>query len=153
MKYLISILLLFVTLNSFSQTELNFKPEKQQNNERLIRLGMFTSSIILNAVGESQNNHGNKDIGHLCTAASYGIVLSIPLIINVDKSKWYWYILEYASLRFALFDYAYNISAGLPLNYHGNSNYYDRVMNNNESWYIAKGLTFTLGIAIDINEL
>ena len=144
--------------NSDIVTDFNYKlPElestKQIRRENWTRLGLFTGSIVCNAIGDGLNNSGNKDLGHLFNAASIGITLSIPLLIDVNKNTWYAYLLEYAFLRFALFDYTYNAVAGLPFNYHGKSNYYDRFMNQNETWIFQKSVIFSVGISINFNDI
>ena len=115
MKKLIIIILLLISVQSFSQD--NWK-----------RLGLFTSSIVLNAAGDGFMDEGNKEIGHLLKAASIGTTLAIPLIIDVDKDDWLEYILSYAFIRFAIFDYTYNATRGLPIGYTGNTLHYDTFM-------------------------
>ena len=88
MRKILIILLILISLNSYSQRK-----------EQWIKLGMFTTSIALNAVGDGLNTSGNKDLGHLCNALSIGVTLSIPLIIDIKKDEWYWYLLEYSFIE------------------------------------------------------
>jgi len=147
MKQLISILLIFVCLTSYAQ----YNPRKAKQ-DNWIRLGLFTGSIVLNAVGDGLNDSGNKDWGHICNAASIGLTLSVPLFIDVEKDKWYWYLLEYTFIRFAVFDYSYNLTRGLPLEYHGTSNYYDRIWGEQQSLLLTKSAFLTIGIAINFTQ-
>ena len=80
-------------------------------------------------------------------------MLSIPLIIDVNKDNWIIYLLEYTFIRFGIFDYMYNASAGNDLNYIGNSNFYDKALGNQDHLAFAKVLSLTVGIAINFNEL
>jgi hypothetical protein len=89
---------------------------------------VYTSSIVLNAVGDGLNDSGSKQWGHFCNAASIGILLTSPFIIDYEKSKWGWYLTSYTSLRIALFDYSYNLTRGLGLNYIGGTSTWDRVL-------------------------
>ncbi|MDA3953111.1 MAG: hypothetical protein PF485_05660 [Bacteroidales bacterium] len=145
MTKLLTILLILVSLNGFSQTQ------REIRNDNWLRLGLFTSSIVLNSIGDGFNNSGNKDMGHLCNALSIGVTLSIPLIIDVNRDNWAWYLFEYTFIRFAIFDYAYNMAAGNDLNYIGNSNYYDKALQGQQLGF-AKAMSLTVGIAINFQQ-
>lgn len=115
---------------------------------------MFTTSIALNAVGDGLNTAGNKDLGHLCNALSIGVTLSIPFVIDIKKDEWYWYLLEYSFIRFATFDYIYNISAGNDLTYYGQSQGYDKFLGKQEEWGVAviKGTVLMIGVSINFQK-
>lgn len=142
MKKLLTIILILICFGSFSQTR----------KENWTRLGLFTGSIVLNAVGDGLNDSGNKEWGHVCNAASIGLTLSIPLIIDVNKDNWLWYLLEYTFIRFGIFDYTYNLAAGNDFNYIGNSNFYDRSLVNQDHLFLPKTLSLTVGIAINFQQ-
>jgi len=144
MRKLFTIILILISLNSFAQT----RTQREIRNDNWLRLGLFTGSIALNAVGDGLNNSGNKEWGHVCNALSIGVTLSIPLIINVDKSNWYWYLLEYSFIRFAMFDYGYNYAANLPYDYVGDSNHYGQIMQGQDLIF-PKAWSLTLGIAFN----
>jgi hypothetical protein len=143
MKTALSILLLTLTLNLSAQ-----------KNEPLKVIGVYTAAIVLNAVGDGLNDEGTKGWGHACNAASIGLLLSSPFIINYDRKKWYWYLASYTSLRIGLFDYTYNTTRGLPLNYIGGTSTWDQVLGklNPPSTYLLRGVFFTVGISIPIHE-
>lgn len=143
MRKILIILLLLVSLNTYSQRK-----------EQWIKLGMFTASIALNAVGDGLNTAGNKDLGHLCNALSIGVTLSIPLVIDIKKDEWYWYLIEYSFIRFATFDYIYNISAGNDLGYFGQSHGYDKFLGRQNGWGVAaiKGTVLMIGISINFQK-
>ena len=142
MKKVLILILILLSLNSYSQTR----------KENWTRLGLFTGSIVLNAVGDGLNDSGNKEWGHLCNAASIGLTLSIPLIIKVDKDNWYCYLLEYMFIRFAIFDYTYNMTRGLPYDYIGDSSSYDKALGSQEHLIFPKTLSLTVGIAINFQQ-
>ena len=143
MRKILIILLILISLNSYSQRK-----------EQWIKLGMFTTSIALNAVGDGLNTAGNKDLGHLCNALSIGVTLSIPLIIDIKKDEWYWYLLEYSFIRFATFDYIYNLSAGNEWSYYGNSHKYDQFFGGQNKYGLAimKGTVLMIGISINFQK-
>jgi len=147
MKKLFSILLILIAFSSFAQYS---KIEQRRNN--WARLGLFTGSIILNSIGDGLNDSGNKDWGHICNAASIGLTLSIPLLIDVNKDNWIAYLLEYTFIRFAIFDYAYNMAAGNKYNYIGNSNFYDKALGNTDHLGFAKVMVLTVGVSINFQQ-
>jgi len=128
------------------------KPKKGEAAKVII---LYSSSIILNAVGDGLNDDGNKGWGHACNAASIGLLLSSPFIIDYDKKKWFWYLASYTSLRIGLFDYTYNTTRGLGLNYIGGTSTWDKVMKkmNPPNTYLGRGVFLGFGIAIPIKEL
>ena len=151
MKKLLIIILVLISINSFAQQ--NYISKRQQRKNNWIRLGLFVSSIGLDAAGDACNNNNNKDIGHLLEVASVGATLAIPLLVDVDKSNWYWYLLEYTFLRFSTFDYVYNAAAGNDFNYNGTSNIYDRVLKKQNQVIIPKIVCFSIGIIINFKCL
>lgn len=88
---------------------------------------LYSTSILLNAVGDALNDEGDKFNGHLCNAGSIALLLATPLLVDLDRTKWYWYLATYTSLRIGMFDFAYNKTRGLPLNYVGTSSATDRM--------------------------
>lgn len=143
MKKLLTILLIIASLSATAQ------------NEDYKRLGMFVGSIALDAAGDAMLDEGNKELGHVLNGASIAVTLSMPLLLDIDKDKWYGYLLSYTFIRFATFDYTYNATRGLPMGYTGNTSYYDKAMqtvpNGFELW--SKSIFLTAGIAINFNEL
>jgi hypothetical protein len=118
-------------------------------------IGIYSGSIILNSVGDGLNDSGNKTWGHACNAASIGLLLTSPFIIDYEKSKWGWYLTSYVSLRIAYFDYGYNLTRGLPLNYIGGTSMWDKVLckMNPPNTYMGRAVFFTVGISIPFNKL
>lgn len=118
-------------------------------------IGIYTASIVLNTIGDGLNDSGKKQWGHLCNAANIGLLLSSPFVIKYDKSKWGWYLASYVALRIAVFDYTYNSTRGLPLNYIGGSSTWDKALQEIKppETSFARAIFFTLGVAIPINEL
>jgi len=145
MKKLLTILLLSLSLNSFSQI-----------GEPLKVISVYSGSIILNAVGDGLNDSGNKTWGHACNAASIGLLVSTPIVFkNVTKENWYHYPIIYSCLRFSMFDYSYNMIRGLPFDYMGTTAPTDRVFNKAPAGYMrfVKGISFTVGIVAPITKL
>lgn len=134
----------------------HFTQHKQKRVPEYLKVvGVYTASILLDAAGDALNDKGEKQWGHLCNAASVGVLLTSPFIIDYDKSKWGWYLSSYVCLRIATFDYTYNAVRGLPLNYIGNTSLWDKGMQklNPPGTLFARTCFFTVGFTIPINEL
>ena len=155
MKKLFLILSLLASSLILSAQYDSIYPVKKKNYEPVKVIALYSSAIILNAIGDGLNDSGEKQWGHACNAASIGILLTSPFIIDYEKSKWGWYLTSYVSLRIALFDYGYNLTRGLPLNYIGGTSTWDKVMKqmNPPDTYMGRGVFFIVGITIPINKL
>jgi len=156
MKKLILIFLLIDLFLSLSgQTFDNIYVKERKIPEAVKVITVYTSSIILNAVGDGLNDSGEKQWGHLCNAVSTGLLLASPFIIDYEKAKWLWYLTSYTSLRIAFFDYSYNLTRGLPLNYIGGTSTWDKILGkmNPPNTYLGRGVVLIVGISIPINEL
>jgi len=156
MKRLITILftlLLTVQLSAQKRYESAKRYNSTKKYEAVKIISTYASSIVLDAMGDGLNDSNHKNWGHLCNAASVGILLTSPFIIDYDKNKWGYYLTSYVALRVALFDYTYNTTRDLPLNYIGNSSYWDKGMQklNPPDTYMIRGVYFILGVAIPIN--
>jgi len=130
------------------------KPEKIIKNEALKTILLYSGSIILNGVGDGLNNNNHKTWGHTCNALSIGTLLVSPFIIHYDKSKWYGYILDYAFLRYSLFDASYNIASGQRYNYIGTTAGTDIIFRKAPTNFrtFTKGISLIVGIALPIND-
>jgi hypothetical protein len=147
MRYIISILLIVISLNSFSQF----------NKTKLKKTAYFTSSILLDASGDASKDFGNKQVGHLLEAASVGVLLLTPF--DNDMRNYYYtatfkdVVLDavlYAGLRYVFFNLAYNLVAGLPWDYIGNTDYVDQLTR--ELGQFSKVVTFTFIIGLERNR-
>ena len=150
---LLTIILLFVTITVNAQYQKRidritiFEPVKV--------ITIFTASILLDAVGDGLYDNGQKTWGHSLQAASTGLLLMSPLFLNMDKDNFWWYLISYTSLRIALFDYTYNITRGLPLEYRGTTSVWDKTLNelNPPSTMWHRSMFLTIGIVIPIQQL
>lgn len=127
-----------------------------QNNDAWKLIGMYTGSIILNAVGDGLNDNDVKTWGHLCNAGSIGLLVASPFIVDYERNKWYIYALTYTSLRISLFDPVYNTTRGLPINYKGNSSLWDktlRVFASRDGFIFGRGCMLVFSVTLPINEL
>ena len=118
-------------------------------------IGIYSGSIVLNAIGDGLNDSGDKGWGHACNAASIGLLLSSPFLIDYEREKWYWYLISYTSLRIAMFDFTYNTTRGLGLNYIGGTSTWDKTLKkmNPPNTYMGRAVFLGFGIAVPINEL
>lgn len=119
-------------------------------------IGIYAGSILLDAVGDGLNDEGEKTWGHACNAASVGLLLASPFVIDYDKSKWGYYLASYVSLRISFFDPTYNLTRGLPVTYIGGTSLWDKSLKHMappDGFMTARSLSLILGISIPINEL
>jgi len=151
MKYLIIILFFFICLSANAQ--LRGLNRKMSEPAKVILT--YAGVVALNAIGDGLNDNGIKDWGHLCNAASIGTLLMSFTWIDYNKNKWWIYPLTYTSLRFTLFDYSYNLTRGLPLNYIGGTSFYDQFMQklNPPETYLMRGCALVVSISIPIKFL
>ena len=151
MKKLITILLIFICLSANGQ--LRGLDRKMSEPAKVILT--YSGAVILNAVGDGLNDSGNKGWGHMANALSIGTLLMSFTWIDYDRNKWWVYPLTYTSLRFTLFDYSYNLTRGLPINYIGGTSFYDQAMQelNPPNMYLARGVSLIFSIAFPITSL
>lgn len=127
-----------------------------QKREAWKTIAVYSSSIVLNAVGDALNDGGHKQAGHLCNALSVGVLLTSPFVIDYEKSKFGWYLTSYTFLRIGLFDYTYNIARGLPYNYIGTTSTWDKFlqqMQPPDGFLTGRIVIFSVGFAIPFNEI
>ena len=151
-------LLIFLFVTSFMVGQVphqNYMIHKDKKNEAVKIIAVYASSIILNGIGDGLNNSNQKSWGHVCNAASIGILLASPFIIHYDKDKWWIYLLDYSFLRYGLFDASYNITRGLPYNYIGTTAGTDIIFHKAPANFrtFSKGISMVMGISLPINEL
>lgn len=137
----------------------NFNPvkiEKKGIPESVKIIGIIAGSIILEAIGDAKYDDGNKEIGKLFQAASVGILVASPFILDIDSKKWGWYFASYISFRIALFDPFYNFTRGLPFEYIGNTSTWDNCLNSfkptkmGQIW--GRSMFLIVAVSIPINQ-
>lgn len=155
MKKLTIILILFaLTISVNAQYSL---PIKKKIPEPVKIITIFAGSIILDAMGDALCDNDEKVWGHGFQAASIGLLLASPFILDIEKGKWPWYLASYISLRIALFDPIYNSTRGLPMDYIGDCSLWDKGLQefnppgNSLLW--GRSVFLIVGISIPINEL
>lgn len=80
----------------------------------------YISIILLKAIADGLNDSGKKPLGHTTDALWLGILLVIPV-----ELVWYVKLISFTLLMIALFDYAYNLTRGLKINYVGTTSWWD----------------------------
>ena len=135
----------------------DFTPVKVQRNWEPVKIiGIIAGSIILEAIGDAKYDTGDKFQGKLYQAASVGLLVASPFILNIDRKKWGWYFASYLSFRIALFNPIYNITRGLDYGYIGSTSGYDKLLGhfnpskNLQMW--GQSIFLVLAISIPINE-
>ena len=135
----------------------DFTPVKVQRNWEPVKIiGIIAGSIILEAIGDAKYDSGFKYQGKLYQAASVGLLIASPFILNIDRKKWGWYFASYLSFRIALFDPVYNTSRDLPIEYIGSTSAWDRGLQKfrpskmGQLW--GRSMFLILAVSIPINE-
>jgi len=149
---IIIIILLFFSLNLSAQLR-GLSTHKFPESAKVILT--YTGAVALNAIGDGLNDNGVKGWGHVANALSIGTLLMSFTWIDYDRTKWWVYPLTYVSVRFAGFDYIYNTTRGLPLNYIGGTSFYDQFMQklNPPETYLMRGCALVVSISIPIKFL
>jgi hypothetical protein len=151
------LLILCLCCSTFGQYDRSGKLLKTHKvvSDKARFIALATTSIILNGIGDGLNtNPKTKPAGHIVTAAAIGTLVSMPLLTNFEKKKWYIYLLSYSFLRAGLFDATYNTTRGLPLGYNGNSCLWDKFWTKSGGkGFLFPILCISVGVALPIDEL
>jgi len=127
--------------------------DKTKQKQKWARIGLITSSIVFNAVGDGLYDDGHKLAAKSFRAASIGSLLAIPVVSGpIGRKKAFKYALSYGLMRFAIFDLAYNGTRGLPLNYVGTTSIHDRVVGGSPPLMIGMMRATSLWISIELNN-
>ena len=106
--------------------------------------------------GKSQGNVNLMYLGHSLKAVSVGVLLSKPLIQNLDTRGWILDIISYGFIRAGSFDEFYNVSRGLPIGTVGSTCIWDKfwgATKSPEEWILgSKALFLTVGFVVPIKE-
>lgn len=131
---------------------IRLKNKKRLDKVKIISL--YSAAIILNGIGDGMNNTHRKTMGHIFNAASIGVLLSTPFIIDYDCKKWYWYLLTYTSLRVTLFDASYNVTTNQPIDFIGSTAITDKLYTKAAELYGAsKAMGLVVGLTIPFRIL
>jgi len=111
--------------------------------------------VVLDATGDALMDSGSKEWGHAFNAASVGLLVSQPFIIDFERSDWKWKLPAYICTRFALFNLTYNlINPNIDnIYYFGNTEITDKVfgkMMSGKSQLLPKGIAFTFAVSITL---
>ena len=151
MKYLLSIFL--IIFSTHIQAQIPNTNNKQENRNKWARIGLLTSSIMFNAVGDGLYDEGNKLVAKSFRAASIGSLLVIPIASgSINKKKAFKYGLSYSLMRVGLFDITYNATRGLPLTYMGITSIYDRVVGGAPVPMMTMMRMTSIWISIELNN-
>ena len=120
-------------------------------------IGIFIGSVFLDAIGDGLNDDGFKGWGHALNAASTGLLLVSPFILDIKLRDIGWYFASYLFIRMAVFDPMYNLTRDLGIDYIGNTSLWDKAWQRlnppTNTKMIFHGLSFSVGIAIPIRHL
>lgn len=135
----------------YSEVDVKKLKTHKENLEWVKIVGIYTASVVLNAMGDGFNNSNKKTLGHVLNGASIGLLVASPFLVKYDTKKWYWYLASYVSLRVGLFDVTYNATRGLPFNFTGTTSPTDKAYNKMEiDPNVTRSLCLTIGMSIPI---
>jgi hypothetical protein len=77
----------------------------------------------LKALADSQNDSGRKGLGHALTSLWIAGLIVVPI-----ELLWYVKLIGFTFIMIALFDYAYNISRGLRIDFVGTTSWWDKAI-------------------------
>jgi hypothetical protein len=171
------ILLIFISNNVIGQIENNINPysltspyiksdfnlndfrEAPYNNSdiRPLKLILINSAAItFQAMGDAYRDMGWLE--HNSQKSMYGHMLHTGMVFSFltlstehfNRKEWIWETILYAGLRFAMYDFIYNKTRGLPFNYFGSSSKYDLFMKKHapDGFIIGKTVIFSVTITI-----
>jgi len=97
----------------------------------IIILFYFTMAVLSGAVGDGLNNVGIQTWGHVLEGLEIALIFWGVYLLDEDKVlKWYEVLvmfITYICLRFAFFDYAYNLAAENELTYLSDRNFWGQL--------------------------
>ena len=102
-------------------------------------VALYILSILSDAIGDALRDT-KKVFSHIFQALAVGSLLCVPFF----EFEWYM-LIGYVCLRIGLFDYAYNLTRGLKLNYIGGTSFWDKFLKKlNPPNTILMRIVFTL---------
>jgi hypothetical protein len=113
------------------------------------------SCVLVGAIGDGLWDEGMALTGHGLEALEVLLLVSGPFIFGLERRNCIPYLIALIAFRIALFDYTYNLVAGLPWDFVGHTSWWDIII----SKYYPKGLIwgraifFILGVALPIREI
>ena len=162
MRKIIIILLALISMTGYAQWgELVPKPKKvffERVPEPVKTITICVTSITLDALGDAWIADGkNTSMAHSFQAASTGILLTTPFVIDLEKRHWLPYCATYVSFRIALFDPVYNMARYGTLEHRSNSNTWDKALTvvspPDGIMFFGRCIFLGVAIAIPIQEL
>lgn len=123
-----------------------------QVQNKWIRVGLFSTSIVLNAVGDGLYDEKKKLLSKSFRAGSIATLLAVPLVTHVEKKDAVNYVVTFSCLRYTLFDAGYNLTRNLPYDYMGTTSHHDRILGKIPKSVITATKGISLGIVIYLNK-
>jgi len=148
MKLILLNVLIGLSFLSYSQ---HTQPKR---GEKWIRAGLFVSSIAFDAVSDGLCDNKQKMLSKSFKVASIGTLLVVPLFTTINKRKNFEYVLEFALMRYALFDDVYSVTRGyMPFtSYSGTTSVQDKLIRRVPTSLIVMSKFVSLGVAFHIND-
>jgi hypothetical protein len=144
------IFIIFFILIIFSVNAQDTIVYKHKN--RLLEYGLMAFSIVSQGLGDGLNSRMRYKESHILYAISVLSLVSVPVFVPLSKKDKFKYISTYFLLRYALFDYSYNIGANRKLNYLGGDNVYDKTIHIIPAGLVNVSKAISIGLIFYINK-
>ena len=123
--------------------------EFNTSNNKWLRFGLYTSSIVFDAIGDARFDMGYKTNGKFYQAISTASLVAIPVFTRFEsKNEAIRFLISAPLIRFSMFDYVYNNERGLPLDYQGTTSYYDNMLPSEKLTGYLKGISMIIGLTM-----
>ncbi len=108
--------------------------------------------VAIGAVSDGLNDDGAKYAGHVLGAVEVGLLIAGAFLFDLRRRDGVAFIAIYIAWRIVGFDYAYNLTRGLPLGYLGESSFWDSFFakQNPIGVTFARIIFLSLGITLPI---
>lgn len=147
MRYFYTFLLISILFKAEAQDTIIYK-----HKSRLLEYGLMTLSIVSQGLGDGLNSRMKYQASHILYATSILSLVSVPVFVPLSKKDKFKYISTYFLLRYALFDYSYNVGAKRKLNYLGGDNVYDKTVHVLPDKLITTSKFISIGVIFLINS-
>lgn len=157
--FVMLILTVFVHTCARSQDHCNYGLNRYSPKGKYTQLKsmliMSAGQVIFEACGDAMMDEGNKELGHILQLSSFGIALTTPYVVDLQRDKWWVHLIVYSTTRLLLFDYTYNVARGLPLNHIGSTSYWDKGLSrlgSKSNFLLPRAGFFVVGVSIAIRH-
>jgi len=110
--------------------------------------------VIVGASGDGLMDDGAKLWGHGLNALETALLISGAFVFNLNRKQWLAFIVAYVAFRIVGFDYAYNLSRGLPWDFIGFTSGWDLFLKKQlpSGVLFGRALFLILGVSVSLRN-